>query len=126
MTIDSVVYRIPCGVCASVYYGESGRGLPTRLKEHKADLRHHRLSNALVAHAERTDHLPNWTRAAVVHKNLTRQARRTIEAAYVTVEDTLNMSASVIRLAGPTSHLILNSVIRVQTMILVCHTSTER
>ena len=72
-----------------MYFGESGRGLPTRLKEHKADLRHHRTSNALVMHAERTDHLPNWAGATVVHTGLSKLGRRAVEAAYITAEENI-------------------------------------
>ena len=42
----SVVYSIPCKGCDLSYYGETARGLSTRLKEHRADVRHHRQSSA--------------------------------------------------------------------------------
>ena len=107
---DSVIYQIPCGTCKKPYFGESGRGLPTRLKEHKADMRHHRTSNALVIHAERTDHLPNWSEASVLHKNFSKLSRRAVEAAYITVEKNVNTSSGFFRLANPVAHRILNSI----------------
>ena len=108
---DSVIYKIPCGTCNKPYFGESGRGLQTRLKEHKADLRHHRVSNAMVIHAERTDHLPNWTGAAVMHTNFSKLERRAVEAAYITVEENVNTSSGFFRLANPVAHRIINSIV---------------
>ena len=42
------------------HYGETYRGLTTRLKEHKANIRHHRTTNALVNHMDDKGHLPDW------------------------------------------------------------------
>ena len=84
---NSLVYKITCGTCQLPYFGESGRGLPTRLKEHKADMRHHRISNALVIHVDSTDHLPDWNGAAVIHRDLSKLERRAIKAAYITVSE---------------------------------------
>ena len=107
---DSVVYEIPCGTCNKKYYGESGRGLATRLKEHKADLRHHRTSNALVIHAEHTDHLPNWAEASALHSGHSKLERRAIEAAYITAEENMNTSSGFFRLAKPAAKFILKCV----------------
>lgn len=107
---DSVVYKIPCGTCNKAYFGESGRGLPTRLKEHKADMRHHRTSNALVIHAESTDHLPNWAGATVMHSGHDKMKRRAIEAAYITMGDNINTSSGFFRLAKPVAKRILKSI----------------
>ena len=108
---NSVVYKIPCGTCKKPYFGESGRGLQTRLKEHRADFRHHRISNALVIHAERTDHLPNWAGATVLHSNLSKMERRAIESAYITAEENVNTSSGFFRIANPVAHRILNSIV---------------
>lgn len=56
---DSVVYSIPCGKCHRVYVGETGRGPETWLKEHRADFRHHFMSNAMVTHVDIEGHLPD-------------------------------------------------------------------
>ena len=58
------------------YYEDMGRGLPTRSKDHRADLRYHGASNALVLHAERSDHLPYTTDDTAMHRNLTKTKRR--------------------------------------------------
>ena len=57
-----------------------------RLNEHKADLRHHRLTNVLVVHADEEGHLPKWSDASAVHHSLTKHERRAIEAAYICTE----------------------------------------
>ena len=45
---NSVVYKVLCARCPRAYYGETGRGLHTRLREHRADLRHRRSSTGCV------------------------------------------------------------------------------
>lgn len=45
---DSVVYRIPCSRCDCSHFGKTRKGLDTRTMEHRADVRHHHLSSALV------------------------------------------------------------------------------
>ena len=54
----SIIYKIPCCTCDLAYYGESSRGLDNRLKEHKADVRHHRTTNALVHHIDKEGTYP--------------------------------------------------------------------
>ena len=107
---ESIIYKTPCGTCKKPYFGESGRGFRTRIKEHKADLRHHRLSNAMVIHAERTDHLPDWASASVIHTDFSKFERRAVEAAYIAVEDNINTSPGFFRLATPVAHRIINSI----------------
>ena len=52
--------KIPCGSCSKSYIGETGRGLQTRLKEHKRYMRNNSEHSALVIHAEKTHHIPDW------------------------------------------------------------------
>ena len=103
---DSVVYRIPCGICPRVYFGETGRGLRTRIREHKADVRFHRESNAFVAHAEETGHLPNWSGAASISKDFSKTQRKIVEAAHIAMGGTINTSPGFFRLAFPVALLI--------------------
>ena len=56
-------------------------GLTTRVREHRADLRYHRASNAFVAHVDQAGHLPDWTSATSVKIGLTKVQRRILEAA---------------------------------------------
>ena len=88
---DSIVYKIPCsGPCNKSYIGETGRGLKTRLQEHKRDVRDHNRSNALVLHIEKCQHLPAWGRAEVIEKGMTKSVRKAVEAAHIGLQDTVN------------------------------------
>ena len=80
---ESVVYKIPCTSCDTVYYGETYRGIDKRLKEHKADVRYHRTTSALVNHIDEKNHLPNWKEAIVIEKGLTKQQRKVLEALFI-------------------------------------------
>ena len=46
----SIVYRLPCKGCLKPYYGETGRSLDVRLKEHKKDLQFQR-PKTIVKHS---------------------------------------------------------------------------
>jgi len=89
---DSIVYKIPCGRCDKSYFGETGRGLRTRVQEHRNDLRNHRTTKAIVLHADQDGHLPNWSEAQTLHTNLTKMQRWLVEAAYIRTENVTNVS----------------------------------
>ena len=95
---DSVVYKIPCSKCDKAYYGETGRGLKTRIREHRNDLRNHRETKAIVIHADREGHLPDWNNAEALHSNLTKTERWLIEAAYIRTEEVTNVSQGFFKL----------------------------
>ncbi|XP_069987719.1 uncharacterized protein [Penaeus vannamei] len=58
---SSEIYRIPYSGCDEAYFGETGHGFNTRINEHRADVRHHRTSNAMAVHV--AGHLANWKEA---------------------------------------------------------------
>ena len=107
---DSVVYQIPCGNCNLSYFGETGRGLHTRTYEHRNDLKSHRTSNALVVHADKYGHLPNWGMVKTLHKGLERRKRKIVEASYITSYPCCNNRDGFIKLASTTSWLILQEL----------------
>ena len=80
------------------YFGETGRGLETRIKEHRSDLRNHKTSNAIVLHADKEGHLPNWNGAQVMHSDLKKTQRKLIEAAYILTEQVTNASSGFFKL----------------------------
>ena len=88
---EIVVYKIPCsGACNKSYIGETGRGLETRLKEHQRDVRNHNRSNAMVLHIETCETLPNWNQAEVIEKGMSKSIRKALEAAHISLENTVN------------------------------------
>ena len=105
----SVVYSIPCNGCNSTYYGETGRGAEKRFIEHKNDLRAHRTSNALVNHVDEYGHLPNWQETKVLHSGYSKKIRKTIEAAYITVNKSTNCRDGFVNLAYVAGGLVLKA-----------------
>ena len=85
MNTYSIIYKIPCNTCPSAYYGETHLGLDKRLKDHKNDMRNHRISNSLVMHLDKYNHLPKWKEATILNQGLHKYMRKTIEAAYICV-----------------------------------------
>ncbi|XP_022111524.1 uncharacterized protein LOC110990735 [Acanthaster planci] len=60
------VYRIPCE-CGKVYIGETGRGLTTRLNEHRAHGRWGDLEkSAIIKHSSTEDHQVHWQQAHLI------------------------------------------------------------
>lgn len=86
----SIIYKIPCSGCDKSYIGETGRGLKQRIRDHRADVRHHRTSNALVVHIDQEAHLPRWDGTQIIRKGLNKSMRKTMEAAYIHMENSLN------------------------------------
>ena len=107
---DSAVYKIPCGGCSSAYYGETSRGVATRIREHKNDMRLHKTTNSMVVHAEEYGHLPDWANTEILHAGLNRLARRTVEAAYIVTEETTNHKEGFIKLARAPAGIIAAAV----------------
>ena len=60
------VYKIPCQ-CGKVYIGETGRDLPTRIKEHRAHGRKGEYEkSAIIKHSHAEDHIINWEEAHLI------------------------------------------------------------
>ena len=78
------VYKIPCKTCPRSYYGESGRGLSTRVSEHERYVRREYKSKAVYKHkthatpnheidfegAQALYHSDNWYNRLVVESTL--------------------------------------------------------
>ncbi|XP_069982210.1 uncharacterized protein [Penaeus vannamei] len=90
---NSAVYRIPCTSCDNAYFGETGRGFNTRVNEHRADVLHHRTSNAMVIHVDEAGHLPNWKEAGIIHEGLSKHRRIVMEAVYIVTERHMNTAS---------------------------------
>lgn len=98
-TTNSVVYQVPCGTCEKSYIGETGRGMETRLREHKRDLRTDMDHSAFVVHAHQTHHLPNWGGATILASCKSKGYRKATEAAFIATNDTINTRGGFIKWA---------------------------
>ena len=104
-----LIYRIPCSICASTYVGETGRGLDIRVREHKRDLASNNPSNALVQHANRTGHFPDWTSISALQPVMNKTRRKALEAAWIQTDPkTLNTSPGFYIWAQAAAKLALN------------------
>ena len=72
--VKGVVYSIPCE-CGSLYIGETGRTLKTRLMEHKRSVCNGDTNNGIAVHVRETEHSVQWEQAAVIkiEKFITKQ-----------------------------------------------------
>ena len=107
---NSIIYRIPCAGCNASYIGESSLGIDKRTKDHRNDVRNHRTSNSLVVHIDSHNHLPNWQGIEIIQKGLTKSIRKTVEAAYINTNETINHRDGFVSLSRITSNLILMSM----------------
>ena len=75
-----VIYAIGCQVCPKVYVGETVRTSETRVKEHKAHVKHGRMEQSAVAnHVINEDHAMHW-KPRVVGKEKNTTKRKVKEA----------------------------------------------
>ena len=65
----------------------SGRGLPTRLAEHKRAYENHAQNNTIVSHAFNKDHQINWKQSKLIFKSSDVHVRRLIEGAAINLGD---------------------------------------
>ncbi|XP_076042149.1 uncharacterized protein LOC143026043 [Oratosquilla oratoria] len=72
----SFVCKISWNGCDNAYFGHTHRGLTKRLREHKADIKHHRQTNALVNHVDMEGHLPDWEKNTILAQRLHKKQRK--------------------------------------------------
>ena len=82
-TKDVGVYKIPCKDCSLNYFGETGRGLSVRLKEHQRDYGNMSNKNVLVKHSFQENHRINWRDATILYRDNNVGNRRLVEGACI-------------------------------------------
>ena len=102
----SIVYKIPCNGCTKPYYGETGRSLDVRLKEHRKDIQYQR-DKTIVKHSQECGALPKWEDARSVKENIDKQTRIAIEAAVLEVKECMNPKTGRISLSETAAKLML-------------------
>ena len=103
---NSSVYKIPCNGCYKPYYGETGRSLNVRLKEHKKDVQYQR-DKTIVKHSHECGALPKWDDARNIKENIDKKTRIAIEAAVLEIEECMNPKTGRITLSETAAKLIL-------------------
>ena len=63
---NGCVYEIPCKDCNCKYIGQTGKGLATRIKQHKYSIRSGQMSNALFLHRNNDNHVIDWDSSKVL------------------------------------------------------------
>ena len=106
MNEQSIVYKIPCRGCPKPYYGETGRGLNIRLKEHRKDVQYQR-PKTIVKHSHECGALPDWDKAKSVKENIDKKTRIALEAAILEVKECINPRTGRITLSETASKVIL-------------------
>ena len=86
---DVGVYKIPCKECHLNYFGETGRGLEVRLKEHQRAYKDMADNNVLVKHSWEKDHQINWKGSTVLYKDKNVGNRRLVEGAFINIGNSM-------------------------------------
>ena len=82
---EAGVYRINCTSCEKCYIGETGRNLPTRIKEHKRDVRTNKIASGLAVHSNTVFHNFDFNSAELIFKSNNLEKRHVIESALINI-----------------------------------------
>ena len=106
------VYSIPCKDCDKVYFGETGRDLQVRIKEHKSDFSKCNFSNALFSHSFNTGHSIDFCSSRLIYKCNNFIRRRLVESSCIDFYATrsLNQNRGFYDCNPPVSSFIAKSV----------------
>ena len=70
------------------------------------------MSDSIVVHIDKHNHLPDWDNTVILDKGSTKKVRKTIEAAYINTNDNINHREGFIKLAKTSSSIIIQEVMR--------------
>ena len=79
---SGVIYKICCFDCDFVYYGQTGRALNTRIKEHKKAISVFDSNSKLACHANVENHNMDFNNATIVDIETNYHKRMFLEAWY--------------------------------------------
>ena len=60
------VYAIPCKDCNSIYIGNTGKDLETRIKQHKYSIRRNDNNSSIFLHVQNYDHCIDWNNSEIL------------------------------------------------------------
>ena len=90
--VTAGVYRIPCKDCDKWYYGQTGRSLQARKKEHMDSVRKAQNNSAIFQHMSTNNHRIGWDQSELIYKSTCEYKRKIIEAALIKQMDNYNIS----------------------------------
>ena len=111
-TIIPGVYEVPCGECNEKYFGESGRGLPTRLVEHKRAYDNHAQNSAIVSHSFNENHPINWNQSKILFKSNDVHIRRLVEGAAINLGNSFKGNKSFVNEDPYVNFYIINNFLK--------------
>ena len=80
---NSCVYKTSCKDCNEVYFGETGRDINVRVKEHKADFFKCKCSNALFSHSSDSGHSIDFNSIRIIYKYNNLKRHRIVESVLI-------------------------------------------
>ena len=90
----SCVYKIPCNMCSKFYLGQTGKGLQTRIMQHKQSIRYGQETNAIFLHLRDNHHTIDWSNAAPIAYCKNALERNVIESSLIKYSEKCNMNVS--------------------------------
>ena len=90
-----VVYRVPCD-CGSVYVGETGRQMKTRIEEHKRAVMKADPNNAIAEHVWSTGHKILWDETISIDHDGDWFRRRIKEALHIRSSNAMNSDSGLL------------------------------
>ena len=119
-TIEAGVYKIPCKDinCGKSYYGETGRSMDVRIKEHKNDIRTGNNQNALFNHMESTAHCIDFENKELFFQSENYIERRIVESCLIDSKSNYNMSAGQFKINKILNKIILFDIEKKRTRIV--------
>ena len=107
----SGVYKIPCNTCNKSYYGQTGRGLQTRVKEHQASVRRGDRNNACFKHWFEDKHDIGWNNAEIIYPSENQYNRLVYESTCILSHSNFNNMHSTLAIDNLSANIILRSTI---------------
>lgn len=106
-TDTSGVYSISCSSYLLQYFGETGRSLSDRLKEHKGSVKLDDTNSVLFYHIRDNSHPINWSSAKIVFPSSSFHRRRLIEASFIHNSPQMNLKPGFVSVDVFLSHYIV-------------------
>ena len=108
------VYEIPCNSCPQSYFGESGRGLSTRIGEHERYLRNRDHNKAVVKHSNlQPRHEINFRGAQALYHSDIWYNRLVVESTLILTKSNFNNQASTLAIDNLAARILTKNYPRI-------------